>query len=161
MQIKTESIGTKRKGMQRMKLLKPPGFVATNATTCTGAKRAILFNAEELQSTLEAGASPGEARSTVPQNKRAAVPVSLAVVKQLMDGMPLERLVSRHKLIAKKHPKFPALVQLSYNQLESSMASPVVQECRGLILERDRSQLPLAICTDDCTWQLGYRLISV
>mmetsp|Transcript_83682 Transcript_83682/g.236187 ORF Transcript_83682/g.236187 Transcript_83682/m.236187 type:complete len:98 (+) Transcript_83682:3338-3631(+) len=49
--------------------------------------------------------------------------------------MALETLVSQYKLIARQHPVYPRLVQLSYSQTESSMASDVVQECRGLILE--------------------------
>lgn len=38
----------------------------------------------------------------------------------------------------KRHPKYLHLVQFKYNQIESPMGDPVVQECRGLILdERD------------------------
>ena len=38
----------------------------------------------------------------------------------------------------KRHPKYPNLVQFKYDQIESLMGDPVVQECRGLILdERD------------------------
>jgi len=58
----------------------------------------------------------------------------LKTVKLLRQGMTLESLQTRHKLIVKKHPQFD-IVQLSYNQTESQMSSPVVQECRGLILE--------------------------
>lgn len=48
----------------------------------------------------------------------------------------LEQLIKKYRLVAKYHSSLP-LVQLSYSQTESSMASPIVQECRGLILELD------------------------
>ena len=65
-------------------------------------------------------------------------PPALAVVQLLRERSSFEQVVQRYKLIAKPHPD-PAvpLVQLSYTQTESPMASPVVQECRGLILERE------------------------
>jgi len=58
----------------------------------------------------------------------------LKTVRLLRQGMSLEALQARYKLIVKKHPHFD-IVQLSYSQTESPMGSPVVQECRGLILE--------------------------
>lgn len=47
----------------------------------------------------------------------------------------LSSLTDRFAIIAKRHGEFPNLVFLKYNQIESPMAEPVVQECRGLILD--------------------------
>jgi hypothetical protein len=46
----------------------------------------------------------------------------------------LEDLTAQLGINVKPHPKYPELVHLSYNQLESPKDNPVVQECRGLIL---------------------------
>lgn len=61
---------------------------------------------------------------------------SLKTVALLRGGMSLEALCKKYKLGFKKHPSLP-LVQIAYIQTESNMSSPVVQECRGLILELD------------------------
>ena len=37
----------------------------------------------------------------------------------------------------KRHPKYPHLIQFKYDQIESPMGDPVVQECRGLILDEN------------------------
>lgn len=58
----------------------------------------------------------------------------LHTVRQLEAGTTLDALCSRYKLIARRHSLHP-IVQLSYSQTDSDMQSPVVQECRGLILE--------------------------
>lgn len=58
----------------------------------------------------------------------------LHTVRLLRQGMSLEALQARYKLFVKRHPRLD-VVQLSYSQTESPMASPVVQECRGLILQ--------------------------
>jgi hypothetical protein len=47
----------------------------------------------------------------------------------------LEELCERYKVTARRHGKFPNLVQLKYSQIESPMGDPIVQECRGLILD--------------------------
>ena len=58
----------------------------------------------------------------------------LHTIRQLEAGTSLDALCSRYKLIARRHALHP-IVQLSYSQTDSDMQSPVVQECRGLILE--------------------------
>ncbi|KAL6052884.1 RNA ligase, variant 2 [Balamuthia mandrillaris] len=47
----------------------------------------------------------------------------------------LEKLVKEFSLGATRHEEHPNLVQLRYQQLESPFSSPIVQECRGLILD--------------------------
>jgi hypothetical protein len=47
----------------------------------------------------------------------------------------LSALDSRFGILARRHGRFPNLVQLKYSQRESPMDEPVVQECRGLILD--------------------------
>jgi len=70
----------------------------------------------------------------VPGSSRVQLHSRLKIVQKLRDGISLDKLQQQYRLIAKWHPKFP-IVQLSYSQTESPMASPLVQECRGLILE--------------------------
>lgn len=47
----------------------------------------------------------------------------------------LESLASKYAIKVKPHPRFPHLVQLKYDQVESPMANELVQECRGIILD--------------------------
>ncbi|KAL6052710.1 RNA ligase, T4 RnlA [Balamuthia mandrillaris] len=47
----------------------------------------------------------------------------------------LEKLVKEFSLGSTRHEEHPNLVQLRYQQLESPFSSPIVQECRGLILD--------------------------
>jgi hypothetical protein len=58
---------------------------------------------------------------------------SLKVVALLREK-PLKDVLKQYKLSCKSHTKHPNLCQLSYSQLESPMGSPIVQECRGLVL---------------------------
>jgi hypothetical protein len=47
----------------------------------------------------------------------------------------LDWVLTKHKLNASRHSEHPHLVQLHYDQLKSSLRSPVVRECRGIILD--------------------------
>lgn len=47
----------------------------------------------------------------------------------------LTALCDRFHIAAKRHREFPNLVMLKYSQIESPMGEPIVQECRGLILD--------------------------
>lgn len=56
----------------------------------------------------------------------------------LRSGKTLEELTSTYAIDVKRHSKHPHLVMLKYNQIESPMGEPIVQQCRGLILnEKD------------------------
>ena len=137
----TESFGPKRKGAQKIKLTKPLNFVATvfdAGRSKAESKRETVFDAARLEALLVGNQTAVEGAESETSPDRGNI--RLKTVQQLQNGIPLDKLVSRHKLIMRKHPKFP-LVQLSYSQIESSMASPVVQECRGLILEVDTWKL--------------------
>lgn len=47
----------------------------------------------------------------------------------------LDSLCQKYAIVAKRHGEFGNLVFLKYDQIESPMGEPVVQECRGLILD--------------------------
>lgn len=47
----------------------------------------------------------------------------------------LQSLVDTFKVTARRHGKYPGLVQLKYSQIDSPMGERVVQECRGLIVD--------------------------
>ena len=57
----------------------------------------------------------------------------LNVQRYLMNNAP-EKLTEELGIHVKRHPRFPELLHLSYDQLESPKANPIVHECRGLIL---------------------------
>lgn len=53
----------------------------------------------------------------------------------LRGGGTVEQLTERYHIAAKRHAEFPSLVLLKYNQISSPMAEPLVQQCRGIILD--------------------------
>jgi len=53
----------------------------------------------------------------------------------LRSGGSLADLASRFAIKASRSQVNPSLVLLKYNQIDSPMAEPIVQECRGLILD--------------------------
>lgn len=57
----------------------------------------------------------------------------------LLNGGTLADLTSRYGIEVRRHGTIPNLVQLKYNQIKSPMHEPIVQECRGLILDEDDS----------------------
>jgi hypothetical protein len=63
------------------------------------------------------------------------VPDQLAVQQHLRSGNTLDSLTTLCGINVKRHPAYPHLVHLSYDQLESPKAHPIVLECRGLILD--------------------------
>ena len=67
------------------------------------------------------------------ENKEGAN--ALRTVNVLRNGTSIDRLARTHKLNARHHSDH-RIVQLSYSN-HADMANRIVQECRGLILERD------------------------
>ncbi len=57
----------------------------------------------------------------------------------------LDELARRFAVRAVRHAAYPNLVLLRYNQIESPMAEPVVQECRGLILDEADGWRPVSV----------------
>lgn len=55
--------------------------------------------------------------------------------QQFLRAHGLSALVDRFAVRATRHARFPNLVMLKYSQINSPMHEPVVQECRGLILD--------------------------
>jgi hypothetical protein len=62
----------------------------------------------------------------------------------------LAELEHRFAVRGVRHRAYPNLVLLKYSQIDSPMAEPVVQECRGLI-SRPRSTGPRRGCTRSWT----------
>lgn len=64
-------------------------------------------------------------------------PIAPIVIQELLrtGKESLDELVARFKLLIKRHPKWSNLVQFRYDMLESDMSLPLVQQCRGLILD--------------------------
>ena len=59
----------------------------------------------------------------------------LHVQSYLRNGGTLDGLATELGIKAKRHQTHSNLVLLKYNQIESPMSSPIVQECRGIILD--------------------------
>lgn len=53
----------------------------------------------------------------------------------LRNGGSVDRLRNDYGIIAKRHHEYQNLVLLKYNQIASPMGEPMVQECRGIILD--------------------------
>jgi len=49
----------------------------------------------------------------------------------------LDELVNKYDLIMRQHKEYSNLILLKYNQIGSDMSEPIVQECRGIILDTD------------------------
>src|ERR1039458_4134671 len=58
----------------------------------------------------------------------------LEIQKFLQTNTPAE-LTAQLGIKAKSHPKYPNLLHLSYDQIESPKDNAIVHECRGLILD--------------------------
>jgi hypothetical protein len=50
----------------------------------------------------------------------------------------LAALCERFHIKAARHEAHPNLIQLKYNQITAPMAEPIVQQCRGLIVDESR-----------------------
>lgn len=61
--------------------------------------------------------------------------MELHVQKYLRDGGTPERLEQDLGITHKRHGAHANLILFKYNQIESPMSNPIVQECRGLILD--------------------------
>ncbi len=57
------------------------------------------------------------------------------LIQQYLANHSLAELESAFAISARRHGKFPRLVMLKYNQIESPMNEPIVQQCRGIILD--------------------------
>lgn len=53
----------------------------------------------------------------------------------LLNGGSLAQLAERYAIKHQRHAKYQNLVQLKYDQINSPMGEPLVQQCRGLILD--------------------------
>ena len=51
----------------------------------------------------------------------------------------IEILREELKILVKVHPEYNNLYQFKYNQIESQMSNSVVQQCRGVVLDRDQN----------------------
>lgn len=67
----------------------------------------------------------------------------MRVREHLRSGGTLDDLAARYGVVAKRHPAHPNLVLLKYDQIDSPMAEPIVQECRGIILDEAADWQPV------------------
>jgi len=58
-------------------------------------------------------------------------------VQEFLSENSLDDLKERYAIKIKRHPYFQNLVHFSYDMLNSPLGEPIVQECRGLILDQD------------------------
>ena len=62
----------------------------------------------------------------------------LAIQKYLQNN-PIEKLIEDYDIQVKQHPKFPNLYLFKYNQIDSPFSESIVQEARGIILDKDNN----------------------
>lgn len=55
----------------------------------------------------------------------------------LLNGGTLDQLNEKYAIKARRHGVYTNLVQLKYDQINSPMSDPLVQQCRGIILDED------------------------
>lgn len=60
---------------------------------------------------------------------------ALFIQDTLRAGETAADVAARYALITRRHNKYPNLVLFKYNQIESPMGDPLVQQCRGLVLD--------------------------
>jgi hypothetical protein len=61
---------------------------------------------------------------------------TLEIQKALQAGMTFEQLKDNYGISSVPHPRYPNLVLFSYSMIDSPMKERIVQECRGIILDR-------------------------
>lgn len=61
-------------------------------------------------------------------------PSLLPLVSSYLQQNSLKSLATTYGIKVKRHKRFPELIMLKYDMIESPMADPLVQQCRGLIL---------------------------
>lgn len=59
----------------------------------------------------------------------------LSVQTFLRSGGTLADLTAKYSIAVRRHPEWPELVLLKYDQIASAMGESIVQDCRGLILD--------------------------
>lgn len=52
---------------------------------------------------------------------------------------PLEKLNEEFGISSKRHSEYPELIQLNYSQIKSPKTNPIVQDCRGLIVNESNN----------------------
>jgi hypothetical protein len=50
----------------------------------------------------------------------------------------IDELINKYSIIVKIHEEYPNLFQFKYNQIKSPLSKKIVQECRGIILDRQQ-----------------------
>jgi hypothetical protein len=61
--------------------------------------------------------------------------VNRLAVQNYLATHSLADLAAEFAIAFRRHPAFPPLVMLKYNQINSPMHEPIVQQCRGIILD--------------------------
>jgi hypothetical protein len=59
----------------------------------------------------------------------------MLLIQEFLRHSTLAGLQAKYFITAKRHSAFPNLVQFKYNQIESPLGEPIVQQCRGIILD--------------------------
>lgn len=81
------------------------------------------------------------------------------VCAALRGGLTLEALKLQYGVNSRRGVEFPNLVSLKYDQIEGKMAEPLVQQCRGLILD-EASDWSVVARPFDKFWNSGEALAA-
>lgn len=66
-------------------------------------------------------------------------------IQKYLKNNSIDKLKEDFAIIVKQHPEFPNLYLFKYNQIDSPFEEPIVQECRGIILDKDNNWKPVCM----------------
>ena len=122
---------------------KDGSFVAKAVTQKDGSF--VAKAASQKDGTYVAKAAPQKDGTSMRATIGSDAGGTLTVVELLRSGaLPLAELQSMG-VVARQHAQHPQLVQLKYAVGRADMHDPVVQECRGLVLDREDGWRPVAL----------------
>lgn len=69
--------------------------------------------------------------------------MNLLITEYFLSGKTPQDLEAEYGVGHRWHPRYPNLLLVKYSQIDSPMGEKIVQECRGLILDRDNGFRPV------------------
>ena len=60
-------------------------------------------------------------------------------LQQYLREHGLEKLIADYSIKAVTHKQYPHLISLKYSQIDSPMGEKIVQQCRGIVLDRSNN----------------------
>lgn len=65
----------------------------------------------------------------------------MTTLQDYLKSNTIDQLKEQYSIDYKFHPEYPNLVQFGYSMIDSPMGEPIVQECRGIILDKNTLEI--------------------